>query len=268
MKWICPKCKNELNDLKCQRCNFEFNEGEGVFDFTYSLKKQELAEDEYRRGRDTDLERIIRKKKGSVEYYKKFIEKKLNIGGRVLDLGAGFCWLGGALSGNDKVDEVWCSDVSKKALSIGKKITEKKGFKITGYVRSKAYSLPFQDNYFDVVVSSAFLHHVVSVPEVLLEIKRVVKPGGIYYGFLEPAISYSAKPLSWSRVKKAEKDHPGVSENVYTFSEWKELFKDYETSIVLTPPFREKWRNTWRIFKKTGLVKYLLFSNILIKVRF
>jgi len=268
MNWICPKCKIELNDLKCQECGIVFKNQNNIFDFTYDLKKQELAEDEYRKNYNIDLNKIIRKKRGSVVYYKKYIENKLDLSGKVLDLGAGFCWLGGILSKDSEIEEVWCSDVSRKALRIGNEIVKKKGYKITGLVRCKAYKLPFPNNYFDNIVSSAFLHHVSSVPEVLQEIKRVIKPNGTYYGFLEPATSYIAKPFSWSKVKKAEKEHPGVAENVYTFSEWNKFFKEYKTSIILTSPFREKWQSLWRTFNKIGLAEYFLFSNILIEASF
>jgi ubiquinone/menaquinone biosynthesis C-methylase UbiE len=267
MHWVCPKCKKELENLECRFCGLEFKSEREVFDFTYDLNKQELAEDAYRDSK-IDLDRIIRKKKASVEYYEKFVKDKMFPAGRILDLGAGFCWLGGQISKDKKTGEVWCSDVSGRALEIGKQIAIRKGYDIYGYVRSKAYRLPFPDNYFDNVVSSAFLHHVSSVPEVLKEVKRVLKPAGAYYVFLEPATSYFAKPLSWSRVKKAKREHPGVAENVYTFSQWRKFFKDYKTSIVLTPPFREKWRELWRSFDIYGLADKLLFSNILIKAKF
>ncbi len=39
-------------------------------------------------------------------------------------------------------------------------------------------TLPFRENYFDSVFSSEVFEHVFNLPEILLEIKRVLKPGG------------------------------------------------------------------------------------------
>jgi len=42
-----------------------------------------------------------------------------------------------------------------------------------------AKQLPFEDNHFDIVVSSASLHHWKEPKECLAEIRRVLKPGGV-----------------------------------------------------------------------------------------
>ncbi|MBM4102565.1 MAG: class I SAM-dependent methyltransferase [Planctomycetes bacterium] len=41
-----------------------------------------------------------------------------------------------------------------------------------------AKQLPFEDNYFDIVISSASLHHWKEPKECMAEIRRVLKPGG------------------------------------------------------------------------------------------
>lgn len=42
-----------------------------------------------------------------------------------------------------------------------------------------AKQLPFEDNYFDIVISSASLHHWKEPEEGMAEIRRVLKPGGV-----------------------------------------------------------------------------------------
>ncbi|WP_336514099.1 class I SAM-dependent methyltransferase [Pollutibacter soli] len=39
-------------------------------------------------------------------------------------------------------------------------------------------TLPFEDNYFDAIFSSEVFEHVFNLPEILMELKRVLKPGG------------------------------------------------------------------------------------------
>ena len=268
MFWFCPKCKLALDNFKCKKCGFEATIQKNIFDFTFDLTEQELAEEAYRKKENLTIERILTKKKSAVRYYLVNIKKHVRLKGKILDLGAGYCWLGGLISQNPNVSEVWCADVSKKALEIGYRIAAMKKYRIAGFVRTSALNLPFPDNYFDYVISSAFLHHLVNLHSVLEEIRRVVKPQGIYYAFLEPASSFLAMPCSRSKIKKAHRDHPGVLENVYTFRQWKRFFQKYKTSFTLTPPMRIKWYGLWRLFKNLGLIQYLFFSNILIKAKF
>jgi len=268
MNWLCPKCKSKLKDLKCQKCNFEAKIQDNIFDFTFDLSRQELAEDLYRQKQKLDTQEILAKKSGTIGYFLRNIKDKLQVRGKILDIGAGYCWLSGLLSRNAKVDEVWSADVSMEALKIGQKIAELRDYEISGYVRIKADFLPFPNHYFDNVVSSAFLHHVQNVPSVLSEIKRVIKPGGVYCAFLEPASSLLFKPIYKLKTKKAKKDHLGVQESIYTFREWKNFFKKYQASFTLIPPEHEKWYSLWKFFKTFNLTRFLFFSNILIKVKF
>ncbi len=48
------------------------------------------------------------------------------------------------------------------------------------YLTAKAESLPFPNEYFDIVSSFNSLDHVDDLKEVLSEIKRVLKPGGLF----------------------------------------------------------------------------------------
>jgi ubiquinone/menaquinone biosynthesis C-methylase UbiE len=53
------------------------------------------------------------------------------------------------------------------------------------YVAAPAEAIPFPDGYFDVVCSFNSLDHVDNLQEVIAEIKRVVKPGGLFLLIVE-----------------------------------------------------------------------------------
>ncbi len=58
-----------------------------------------------------------------------------------------------------------------------------------GHVRvheARAEALPFDDATFDMASSYAFMHHVTDHVEILREVRRVLRPGGLFYVDLEP----------------------------------------------------------------------------------
>jgi SAM-dependent methyltransferase len=68
-----------------------------------------------------------------------------------------------------------------------------KEFKISVTPLDHDYELPYLDKSFDVVLSVGVLEHVVNDRASLTEIKRVLKPGGIFFCFNLPAT------LSWTQ---------------------------------------------------------------------
>ncbi len=50
---------------------------------------------------------------------------------------------------------------------------------LTAFVRGSAYQLPFADNTFDAIICSEVLEHLDAYPDVIDEIRRVLKPQGM-----------------------------------------------------------------------------------------
>jgi ubiquinone/menaquinone biosynthesis C-methylase UbiE len=105
----------------------------------------------------------------------------LNQGDQVLDFGCGT----GVFSRIIKIKEpdafVFGIDPDSKALEIAKKKTLQQNLKID-YLIGGAQKIPFSDNKFDLVTSTLVFHHLPTElkKEALKEIKRVLKPGGVF----------------------------------------------------------------------------------------
>jgi len=98
------------------------------------------------------------------------LNKYLNPTDKVLEVG---CGTGLILKEVDKkVSKAIGIDLSKKML----KKAENRGLEV---YHSDASSMPFADNYFDVVYSYKVLAHVEAIEKTLEEIKRVLKPNGV-----------------------------------------------------------------------------------------
>lgn len=88
----------------------------------------------------------------------------------MLDVGGGFGQSFVAMAAQDR--RCVCLDVDLEILRYG---MENYGW--IQYVQSRAESLPFPDHSFDLVFSRVALPYT-NIPKALLEIKRVLKPGG------------------------------------------------------------------------------------------
>jgi ubiquinone/menaquinone biosynthesis C-methylase UbiE len=77
-------------------------------------------------------------------------------------------------------------------------------YKKMNFVQARGESLPFEDNFFDVVILANVLDHVESPERVLSEIKRVLKKDGIFhFENLFYQNSFILLSKVWGPIKKA-----------------------------------------------------------------
>lgn len=75
--------------------------------------------------------------------------------------------------------QVYGIDRSENCIAIAKAHAASNGFEID-YQTGLAESLPYPDNYFDVVLCVDVLEHVADLKQTIAEIHRVLKKGGIF----------------------------------------------------------------------------------------
>jgi len=157
-----------------------------------------------------------------------FLTRKcgLEFSGRILEIGAGACWLSAEISKLPRVVEVIATDYSPQLL----KEKAPKIFKLLNANTSKITRMPadfheldFPKNHFDFVVCSAVLQQSVNIVQVLREAKRVLKPGGQFVAIREPV---------WPLVKIKSRSKmvsklvaTGINDRFYTLADYKEFFK-------------------------------------------
>jgi len=117
---------------------------------------------------------------------------------RVLDFGAGTCWLGRFLTQLNC--DVVCCDSSRTALEIGERLFRE--YPLIGTVVYQPTFLPFDghrielpDESVDRIVCFDAFHHIPNTGEILAEFGRVLRPGGIA-GFSEPGRHHSQSAQS------------------------------------------------------------------------
>lgn len=114
--------------------------------------------------------------------WRKFTMKKMNVapGQTALDLCCGTCDWTIALAEASATGKVVGLDFSQNMLDVGAAKVEKLGLnKQITLVQGNAMSLPFEDNTFDFVTIGFGLRNVPDYLQVLNEMRRVVRPGGM-----------------------------------------------------------------------------------------
>lgn len=115
--------------------------------------------------------------------------------------------------------------------------------------------MPFEDNSFDLVYSWGVIHHAEHPDRIINEIKRVLKPGGLFIGMMYGRRSlvafklwikhglFQAKPLrSWKDIIWNHMESVGTK--AYTVAELKHLFASFSifmASPIITPYDKKCW---------------------------
>lgn len=143
---------------------------------------------------------------------------------RVLDLGAGSCTTSFVLSKEAFVGEVCAADISAVRLESMSRQTHKvvggEIGKLSFHEIDFNHPLPFEDDDFDLVVMDAALHHSRNIWDTLTEIRRVLKPGGLFVAQREAYTSPLTNRITFKRLLASPEVAAGVSENAYLPSQY------------------------------------------------
>ena len=110
--------------------------------------------------------------------------------GYVLDVACGTGY--GTVYLSPKCDHAVGVDISKKALNIATSRNSRS--ENVSFILADATELPFSDNKFDTVISFETIEHIKDYQKFLMEIKRVLKPNGIFV-CSTPNVKYTQHPI-------------------------------------------------------------------------
>jgi len=142
-------------------------------------------------------------------------------GMKILDLGAGKCWLTAKLA---KQHQCVALDILVKfphgleAADVFMKHSQI----FFERVAADMIELPFKDNSFDIVLTNAALHHSPNLLKTLREVYRVLTPEGKVILLSEPCLGWFGRQ---ERKSIEEEKVIGLNEQRYTLKEWINNFR-------------------------------------------
>lgn len=175
------------------------------------------------------------------------------IRGRVLDAGAGTCWLTAKLSTLPNVEEVDALDLSPRFLSeTGGAIIEHLGGDLSRvrFTASDFTEMPYPDATFDAAWLVASIHHSRRPLQTLQEVGRVLRDEGI--------VVVIELPIAPHRLRKA-RNHAHVAgrgiitERVYTDRQFRDLFARSGFTVADAIPVDAVTPVGWRRAVRGGL---------------
>jgi demethylmenaquinone methyltransferase / 2-methoxy-6-polyprenyl-1,4-benzoquinol methylase len=170
--------------------------------------------------------------------------KKMSVpkGAKALDVCCGTAdWTIALAEAAGKDGEVVGLDFSKNMLKIGEEKLQARNLDQASLIHGNAMELPFEDNSFDYVTIGFGLRNVPDYNQVLREMYRVLKPGGmavcletsqptmpgfkqayrLYFRFIMPMFGklFAKSYDEYSWLQESAKDFPGMKELAKMFSE-------------------------------------------------
>ena len=182
IKYVCPDCKSELQDLMCVRCNVQFLEGNGIPNllskearFESAAKISATYDDIY------DKHSNVWEDQGRpgkfIDYCSALVATFST--GRVLEVGCGE----GILLAAIKAEQKTATDISVLAL---RKTRERTGAECAVAIAER---LPYPDGVFDAVLSIGVMEHFIDDDAAMSEICRVLQPGGVCVTLVHTAMT-------------------------------------------------------------------------------
>ena len=130
-------------------------------------------------------------------------------------------------------------DLSKEALAIAQK-----EFPAADYSLSVAENMPFEPASFDAITCLGSLEHFLNIAQALAEIKRVLRPKGIFLAMV-PNIMWYQDILS-VLFTKDRKSRNQTHEMFASHGEWKEMLEQNGFEVVRSIKYNGIAQATWK----------------------
>ncbi|MBG6091619.1 methyltransferase domain-containing protein [Actinomadura viridis] len=193
----------------------------------------------------------------TVENSAAYLTASLRAGLAVLDVGCGPGTITAGLAERVAPGTVTAVDASGEVLEEARRTVAARGLANVGFAVADAHALDFPDGSFDVVHAHQVLQHVADPVQVLREMRRVCRPGGVVaardadFGgmvwYPDPPGMDAWRPVYYA-VARASGGEPDAGRRLVSWARragFTDVTASTSTWTYSTPEEREWWSESW-----------------------
>lgn len=272
---ICPDCRGKILPISedriiCTRCRRRFSIGGSVINMLPIAVQKNYEDDAWKvlpyEGIDKPAWMALLHKRDRVLDFSERILPNFGFAGKILEVGAGTSWASALIKKRFPKSFVVATDISPFALEKGIAIAKLLESSADYRIACDAECLPFADEYFDIVLSNAAIHHFHDPLRGIREIWRVLKNGGRSCALGEVAAGGLFKRILTSRIGPAGKraGSLGIEEKVFSLKAWTKFFQSCGFTYI-EAHFDKTWKRKlydWFVASYYRIVS--TFPNVLL----
>ena len=188
--YVCPDCKTPLAQLYCESCSHRYSRMDDTPVLLSQSREFSVANDiasiydSIYREHDNVWKEQAGRTEEFITYFSALLEDCGD--GRLLEIGCGEGYLLSRLRAREK----YATELSSRAIQAARSRTDAE------FCFALAERLPFEAEYFDLVVAVGIMEHFLSDREALGEIGRVLRPGGVFVNLIHVHLTV------WDRTRQ------------------------------------------------------------------
>lgn len=239
----CPDCGDNFNeDLICQGCGRQIFREKNYYNLLpKELSTEKIAENSVFADDSPELlrfkDRIWRKLIGRLEI-ERFDREIIPLipQGVFLELAGESCWASAIYKAVNPNSYVIASDISENAIMhLSIPLAHMFADLPDMFAAIDAENLPFMDATIDCIFIEAAMHHFPNPVKMLLEVKRVLKPGGRFIA-IDHSVPKHFRFLFQNIADDRSKEF-GIQESLISFNEWVRYFRQAGYGIDSLHPY-------------------------------
>lgn len=158
---------------------------------------------------------------------------------RIIEIGAGQCYASCVVKRAWPLKTLVATDLAKSAIEAAPRWEQVFAVELNGKYVCRSHQIPVRDESMDLAFCFQSAHHFIHHRRTLMELKRVLRPGGNALYLHEPGCQRWSHGLAWYHMSRKR---PEVPEDALVYSRILSLAKEagFQSKVIFAPTATHK----------------------------